>query len=137
MDFDPERVKSNARQATTEDLLDRVTVYRKGMEPEALDIIEEELRDRGLEREQIEAHARSRGDDVIYDANGIAACCSFCDRPAIHQAWSWRRMRGRGLFGVITLLPLYRPSFISYCAEHLPKPSPAPQSSEDDSHPPQ
>ncbi len=143
MDFDPERVRINARQATTEDLLDRVTVYRKGMEAEAVDIIEEELRDRGVEQEQIEAHAGMRG-DVIYDANGIAVCCSFCERPAIHQAWGWHRMQGRGLagfvglFGIITLLPLYWPRFMSYCAEHLPKPKPSPGPepfpSKDDSH---
>jgi hypothetical protein len=132
MDFDPDRVRTNARQSSTEDLLDRVTVYRKGMEPEALDIIEEELRDRGLAQEQIEAHAQRRGDEVIYDDKGIAVCCSFCDRPAIYQAWGWRRMRGRGLVGIVTLLPLYLPSFISYCAEHLPKPSPEPLPSEDD-----
>src|SRR5713101_3252608 len=111
MDFDPERVRINARQATTEDLLDRVTVYRKGMEAEAVDIIEEELRERGEEQEQIEAHARMRGDEIVYDANGIAVCCSFCDRPAIHQGWGWRRMRGRGLAGILTVLPLYRRSF--------------------------
>ena len=40
--FNPERVWQNAREASTEDLLDRVTVYRAGMEPEALEIIEEE-----------------------------------------------------------------------------------------------
>jgi hypothetical protein len=138
MDFDPERVRINARQSTTEDLLDRVTVYRNGMEPVALEIIEEELRDRGLEQEQLEAHAEMRG-DVIYDANGIAVCCSFCDRPAIHQAWGWHRMGGRGLAGFVTLLPLYRPRFFSYCAEHLPKPSPEPEPfpSEDDSHHPE
>jgi hypothetical protein len=30
MQFDPERVLVNVRNATTEDLLDRVTVYRAG-----------------------------------------------------------------------------------------------------------
>jgi hypothetical protein len=138
MDFAPERVKINARQSTTEDLLDRVTVYRKGMEPVAVEIIEDELRDRGLEQEQIEAHAESRG-KVIYDSNGIAVCCSFCDRPAIHQAWDWHRMLAHGLNGIITLVPLYRLGFISYCAVHLPKPvsDSEPLPSEDDSHHPE
>ena len=34
MRFDVERVRQNVQQATTEDLLDRLTVYREGMEPE-------------------------------------------------------------------------------------------------------
>ena len=41
--FESERVRKNAREATTEDLLNRVTVYRGDMEPEALKIIEAEL----------------------------------------------------------------------------------------------
>lgn len=48
MDWDADRVRANARQAPTEDLLERVTVYRSGMEPEAVEIIEAELRRRGI-----------------------------------------------------------------------------------------
>ncbi len=51
MDWDADRVRANARQASTEDLLERVTIYRSGMEPEAVEIIEAELRRRaGLSR---------------------------------------------------------------------------------------
>jgi hypothetical protein len=32
--LDLERVEKNARESTTQDLLDRVTVYREDMEPE-------------------------------------------------------------------------------------------------------
>ena len=39
MELDLERVRANAQQASTEDLLDRATVFRDGMEPEALEII--------------------------------------------------------------------------------------------------
>ncbi len=44
---DTQRLLLNVRQATDEDLLNRVTVYRAGMEPEALVVIEEELAQRG------------------------------------------------------------------------------------------
>ena len=36
MQFDIQRVRANIRQASTEDLLDRVTVYRAEMEPTAV-----------------------------------------------------------------------------------------------------
>ena len=52
--FDLERVKANVRQATTEDLLDRVTVYRAGMEDTALEVIEDELRARKLSAAEID-----------------------------------------------------------------------------------
>ena len=42
MRFDRQRVESNVRQATTEDLLDRITVFAAGMEGDALEIIEAE-----------------------------------------------------------------------------------------------
>ena len=44
--LDLDRVRQNIRQATTEDLLDRMTVYRAGMEEEALELIADELRSR-------------------------------------------------------------------------------------------
>src|SRR5437870_2239134 len=37
-------IRENAAKATAEDLLDRVTVYRAGMEPPALEVLEQELR---------------------------------------------------------------------------------------------
>ena len=46
LEFDPERVARNAQEATSEDLLDRITVYRDGMEAAAVEIIEAELRRR-------------------------------------------------------------------------------------------
>jgi hypothetical protein len=114
MRFDPERVRANARAATTEDLLDRVTVYRSGMEPAALDIIETELGERGVRSDRIEAHARSHGTDVICWPDGTARPCSFCERPAVTQGWGWHRWWG--------LVPLF-PRFFSYCAEHQPQPT--------------
>src|SRR5262245_43017726 len=80
--FDTESVRAKARQASTEDLLDRVTVYRAGMEPEAVDLIEMELRRRGLRPEVIAEHAAKRSDLVISHSDGTAVSCSFCERPA-------------------------------------------------------
>ena len=109
--FDPERVRSNVRRATTEDLLDRATVYRDGMEPAALDIIETELNRRGLRADAIEEHARKREQEVIRRPDGLAATCSFCHQPAVAQGWGWHRLWGR--------VPLF-PRFYSYCGEHRP-----------------
>jgi hypothetical protein len=105
-EFNRERVQWNAREATTEDLLDRATVYGEGMEPEALDIIEAELRHRGVTREQQEAHAARQREAW---AGGPAPRCSWCDRPAVGQRWGWHR-----LWGWVPVFP--RP--FRYCTEH-------------------
>jgi hypothetical protein len=111
MNFDAEKVLLNARQAATEDLLDRVTVFREGMEPEAVVIIENELRERGIRREQIEAHGEQRRREVLLDADGTAAMCSFCREPAVEERWGWHRLWG--------VLPLF-PRVLRYCREHRP-----------------
>jgi hypothetical protein len=107
MRFDTQAVWTNVRQAKTEDLLDRVTVFRGQMEPEALDIIETELQSRGVRRDEIEAHQQRSRD-------ALAVKCSFCRRPAIIQAWGWHLWWGK--------VPLF-PRFFSYCEEHRPKTS--------------
>src|SRR5258708_7816623 len=56
MELNLDRVRENVRQADTEDLLDRATVYRDGMEPEAILLIEAELRARGVTEADILAH---------------------------------------------------------------------------------
>ncbi len=109
--FDLERVTQNVRQATTEDLLDRATVYRAGMEPEALELIHDELRVRGITAGQIEAHAAQRRQQITLLADGTAVPCSFCHRPAVGEGWGWHRMWG--------VLPLF-PRFFHFCDEHLP-----------------
>jgi hypothetical protein len=109
-EFNAERVRANVREATTEDLLDRATVYREGMEPEALDIIEVELSRRGVTRQDLEARAdRSRRPSTRPPGEGPAPRCSFCDRPAVRRGWGWHRLWG--------LLPVF-PRPLSYCAEH-------------------
>jgi hypothetical protein len=105
--FDAQKVLLNARQATTDDLLDRVTAYRDGMEPEAVEILEAELRRRGVGREQIERHAA----EVGRPPHGAAAMCSYCRRPAVAAGWAWHRLWSR--------LPLF-PRRVRYCAEHRP-----------------
>jgi hypothetical protein len=109
--LDLERVRANVRQAATEDLLDRATVYREGMEVEALDIIEEELRARGVSRDAIAEHERNRREETCFDAEGIALTCHRCRRPAVAETWGWHRLWGR--------LPLF-PRRFAWCAEHKP-----------------
>jgi hypothetical protein len=102
-------VEQNVRSALTEDLLDRATVYRAGMEPEALVLIDEELRRRGVGPEDIEDHARQRR--TIADAVGMPRKCCRCSRPATQLVWGWHRLWG--------VLPLFRRSF-AYCDDHYP-----------------
>jgi hypothetical protein len=110
--YDLERVRKNVQQASTEDLLDRATVYRAGMEPTALELIEEELKTRGIGSAEIEEHAEQRGLEVKFLPDGTAVRCSYCDRPAVGEGWDWHRLWGH--------FPLF-PRFLHYCAEHLPR----------------
>jgi hypothetical protein len=109
--FDLERVKANVRGATTEDLLDRATVYRAGMEESALEVIEAELRARKVSRDEIEAHGERRRQETTFLPDGTAVRCSFCHRPAVAEGWGWHRLWG--------LLPVF-PCFYYYCSEHRP-----------------
>lgn len=107
--FDIERVRENIRQATTEDLLDRATVYRNGMEPEALAIIDGELRGRGVTEAEIETHLKGRAPTLMIHADGMAIPCSSCSRPAIGRRWVWYRK-----WGILPLFP--RPFY--HCPQH-------------------
>src|SRR5262249_13193308 len=100
MFFDINRVRANARQATTEDLLDRMTVDRAGMEPAAVAVIEEELRQRGVTPEQVQAHGERAARQGIRLPDGSVARCSRCDRPAVVEQPGWHRLWG--------LVPLFR-----------------------------
>jgi len=105
--LDRDKVLLNARSATDEDLLDRVTVYRDGMEPAAVAIFEAELRRRGVSSERIVAHANQAAS--VRDREQLAVQCSWCRRPAVTSAWGWHRLFGR--------VPLF-PRRWHYCAEH-------------------
>jgi hypothetical protein len=110
MKLDLERVRANVRQATTEDLLDRATVYRSGMEPEALEIIDAELRARGVAPEGMVAHESLRSVGLVRGPDGLPRVCAKCGRPATWEGCRWGRWIGR-------LLPLSSLRS-AYCDEH-------------------
>jgi hypothetical protein len=114
MDFDPTRALVNIRAADTDDLLDRVTAYRAGMEPGAVELIEGELRRRGVEPATIEARRAEVERTCLFDEGGSARMCSLCRRPAVAEAWGWFR-----LFGWLPVLPRR----MRYCETHRPQQS--------------
>jgi hypothetical protein len=107
--FDPDAVRRNAHAASVEDLLDRVTAYRAGMEPEAIEIIEAELDRRGIGPADIERHEAERGPEVLLRPEGFAYRCSYCDRPAVFRRWGWHWLWGR--------LPVM-PCVQNFCSRH-------------------
>jgi hypothetical protein len=110
MQFDPEKVQKNVERAGTEDLLDRITVYLAGMEPEAVTIIERELARRGVMPEEVESHAaRRQASGLIHDEDGLVRVCCRCGRPAAEVRWGWQR-----LFGLVPIFPRQ----LAYCALH-------------------
>lgn len=100
MHLDLERVLHNVRAADTEDLLDRATVYRNGMEPAALDLIESELANRGVTQEHLQQYFEMRRQEVLFFPDGTAMMCSRCRRPAVTCEWQWHR-----LFGLVPIFP--------------------------------
>lgn len=102
-------VAANMRRATTEELLDRVTVFRNAMEPAAVDLIEGELARRGLSDDDIREHERGRREVMMVDADGTAVRCSFCNRPAVSTGRGWHRLWGR--------VPLF-PRLFARCEVH-------------------
>jgi hypothetical protein len=112
LELNLERVQANVRKADTEDLLDRATVYRDGMEPAALELIDAELRARGVGEAEIAAH-RERRSGVVFAADGVAVKCSErrCWRPAVVRRWGWHCLWGK--------LPVF-PRVLGYCDEHMP-----------------
>lgn len=116
MDFDLKTVSEFIRKADTEELLDRVTVFRDSMEPAAVDLIEDELWRRGITPDMVANHAANRG-EVVRRADGSVVRCSHrdrsrgpaCQRPAASA--HWRTFR---LFGTVPLFPWPQPR----CREH-------------------
>jgi hypothetical protein len=109
MKLDLRKVAEYIRKAETEELLDRVTVYRDGMEPAALDLMEGELDRRGVTRAMMAEHGAARRARAIMLPDGTAMRCSFCDRPAVRQARGWHRLFGR--------VPVF-PKVFAYCDFH-------------------
>lgn len=108
--MDQERVQQNVRNAETEDLLDRATVFRSGMEPEALALIDQELSRRGVDAAARAAHEQGR-QDLLRGPDGLPLTCRHCHRPAVARAWEWGRFW--------KLLPLF-PRRVPVCREHRP-----------------
>lgn len=109
MGVDLERVRENVRAASNEDLLDRVTAFRRGMEPEALRIIEKELQLRGVMPEDIARHGEAYRGRLLVDEHGLAVRCWQCQRPAVQRRVVWLR-----LFWLVPFFPVWRP----VCAGH-------------------
>jgi len=107
--LDLKRVAAFVRAADTEELLDRVTVYRAGMEPAALDLMEAELDRRGVTRSDIADHHIARRERAILLPDGTALRCHFCARPAVLRGWGWHWLFGR--------LPVF-PRVFARCEEH-------------------
>jgi hypothetical protein len=112
----PERMRRNIHEAETIDLLDRITAFRQDMEPDAVALIEDELRQRGVSPEQVLAHAEQLHRNAIQLSDGSPARCSLCARPAVARAWGWHRLWG--------VLPLF-PRQYYYCPAHRPEPAEA------------
>lgn len=110
MNFDLERIRKNVKEASTEELLDRITAYRAGMEPAAIEVIEAELDRRGVGEEQVREHANRRSDTLRRGT--VAQRCSFCERPAVTRGWGWHRLWGK--------VPAF-PRLFNYCEMHRPK----------------
>jgi hypothetical protein len=105
-----EFVRANVRRADTRDLLDRLTAFRAGLEPEALAIIVDELRARGITPEDVDGHDRNDRGVLFSGRTGTAVECDFCTRRAVCEEWGWWK-----LFG---LIPLY-PTAHRVCEDHL------------------
>jgi hypothetical protein len=109
MELNLDRVRANVHAASTEDLLDRATVYRSGMEPEAVAIIDEELHQRGVSPGEVFDHGELRREQLLAGPDGQPVRCQRCSRPAIVQEWRWHRLWG--------LLPVF-PRWVALCEEH-------------------
>lgn len=109
MEFDATKVLLNIRAEDTSDLLDRVTAYRAGMEPEAIEAIEDELRRRGVRASDIAAHAEKCQTECLFHADGVAKMCSFCRKPAVSEGWGWHRLLNK--------VPIC-PRWLRYCKDH-------------------
>lgn len=115
MEWNPEKVLANVAQADTDDLIDRVTAYRNGMEPEAIDMIEDELHRRGISNHVIEERRQAYFGECLLYPDGTAMMCSFCRKPAVARGWGWHKL--------LHTIPLFPRRFL-YCKNHAPATSP-------------
>lgn len=111
LEFDPKVVRRNVHKATAEDLLDRITAYRAGLEPEAIQIIEAELERRGIRPADVNRYEAEESPRILNRPEGFAYRCSFCDRPAVARRWGWH-----WLWGWVPVIPCVQ----NYCDHHAP-----------------
>lgn len=107
--FNPQKLLAYLPRADTDELLDRLTVEREGMEPEAVPLIEAELARRGLGPEEIRKHARELEHRVIRHRDGLPLRCALCSRVAVERRTGWHRLWG--------VLPIFKRTFY-YCERH-------------------
>ena len=112
MKWDEQKVLANIQAASDDDLLDRVTAFRVGMEAEAIDLIEQELHRRGISAVQIQEWREACQRECLFDAHGIARVCAFCRKPAVAEGWRWHKILGK--------LPVF-PRWMCYCEAHQEK----------------
>jgi len=108
-----QKVLANIRNADTDDLIDRITVYRAGMEPTAVEMIENELHRRGVKQGQIESYQQQCQSECLFNGDGTAKTCSQCRKPAVREGWGWHRLMGK--------IPVF-PRWLRYCRDHAGKP---------------
>jgi hypothetical protein len=109
--MDVGRIREDAYRTCTENLLDRVTVYQREMEPAAIEVIRSELEARGVGSADIAAHAAMREKaGLSLHPDGTVIRCSYCPRPAIEHRRQWHRIWG-------WFLPLF-PRVVDLCQEH-------------------
>jgi hypothetical protein len=109
MHWDEEKLGLNISQAGTDDLLDRVTAYRAGMEPDAVALVEQELQKRGVTAAKVAEHRESIERECVFHADGTAKMCTFCRKPAVRETWGWHKIMGA--------IPIF-PRLICYCKYH-------------------
>jgi len=112
MNVEKERQLIRIRDAETQDLMAEATIYRPGMEQDALREIDAELRDRGVTPAELLDYAAERQPNLLLDGYGLPWQCSFCKQPAESEGWGWHRMWGK-----VPVLPRW----FRWCRTHVPR----------------
>ncbi len=110
---DEQKFLANIRRAETDDLLNRVTVERWGMDPDAVRWIKEELASRDVTPAMILDY-ETQFEGCLRDEQGRWVICSYCRKPAVVRCWGWHRLWKR--------IPIF-PRVVSMCKDHAAKPN--------------
>jgi hypothetical protein len=81
------------------------------MEKAALEVIDGELRRRGVTPADIHAHWEIKRANVL-TVDQVARRCTFCDRPAVSRRWGIHWLWGG--------IPTFIPRLYQYCEMHAP-----------------